>query len=534
MRKLVLLLLSPTFAWAQSYPTPVFGVHGSTIYVKLAADGVTDDSVALAAAATTCTGVGGTIKLPAGTILLAGAAQIRLANCSMEGTGATGVHSPGHVGGTVLALTSTTVQPIVLGASFEISDITFYWPNQTTGATVYPSALGDAGASTGFGPGVIDNVYVINGYDFLAQSKGGNSGDIRISNSNIWVSHDAFRLRSTGDSWTFSNVRFTPNGWLGFSGSKVETAIINAVTGKTQPNTIFHIASGSGVTFVANSMQTYAWRYGILIDSDAVMGGSEINASWDGMGTLVDSSSNGNFFANQFYGEESICGQSVYGGGNQTTPCFNLGTTGYFTLSGFLIGGGEGDIFHTAGASIIMVGGTVSNCGHINNGSDYYLVKFTGNNNTNIQFQDNQLTGSVGSSPCHGFYSASAAPSQLLIQNNSWLYFKDEIISPYPSGVGVISGNVARSTRAAAGVSFSGSPSKMSMTGNDWDTSVFGTQSAIPIASLPACSSSFAGQRQYVNNASQSLTAGIGAVVAPGGSNVVPVGCDGKNWRIGG
>jgi len=39
--------------------------------------------------------------------------------------------------------------------------------------------------------------------------------------------------------------------------------------------------------------------------------------------------------------------------------------------------------------------------------------------------------------------------------------------------------------------------------------------------------------RMAVNNSNAALTAGIGAVVAGGGSNTVPVFCDGANWRIG-
>lgn len=42
-----------------------------------------------------------------------------------------------------------------------------------------------------------------------------------------------------------------------------------------------------------------------------------------------------------------------------------------------------------------------------------------------------------------------------------------------------------------------------------------------------------AGRRWAVNDSNATLTAGIGAVVAAGGANVVPVFDDGTNWRIG-
>lgn len=53
------------------------------------------------------------------------------------------------------------------------------------------------------------------------------------------------------------------------------------------------------------------------------------------------------------------------------------------------------------------------------------------------------------------------------------------------------------------------------------------------VAQLPAASTALAGTRAAVSNSNAALTAGIGAVVAGGGSNVVPVFCDGANWRIG-
>jgi hypothetical protein len=50
------------------------------------------------------------------------------------------------------------------------------------------------------------------------------------------------------------------------------------------------------------------------------------------------------------------------------------------------------------------------------------------------------------------------------------------------------------------------------------------------VASLPA---GVAGAMAFVNDATQTMTAGVGAVVAGGGANTVPVYHDGTNWRIG-
>jgi len=53
------------------------------------------------------------------------------------------------------------------------------------------------------------------------------------------------------------------------------------------------------------------------------------------------------------------------------------------------------------------------------------------------------------------------------------------------------------------------------------------------VAQLPAAATAIAGTRAVVSDSNAALTAGIGAVVATGGSNIVPVFCDGTNWRIG-
>lgn len=60
-----------------------------------------------------------------------------------------------------------------------------------------------------------------------------------------------------------------------------------------------------------------------------------------------------------------------------------------------------------------------------------------------------------------------------------------------------------------------------------------GNISFIAVANLPTCNAHNTGGRDVVNNANATFTAGIGAVVAGGGANVVPVFCDGTNWRIG-
>jgi hypothetical protein len=53
------------------------------------------------------------------------------------------------------------------------------------------------------------------------------------------------------------------------------------------------------------------------------------------------------------------------------------------------------------------------------------------------------------------------------------------------------------------------------------------------VAALPSASGVGGGFRTFVTDSNATTTAGIGAVVAGGGSNGVPVYSDGTNWRIG-
>ena len=59
----------------------------------------------------------------------------------------------------------------------------------------------------------------------------------------------------------------------------------------------------------------------------------------------------------------------------------------------------------------------------------------------------------------------------------------------------------------------------------------FATVAAL-VAAFPAAAA-LKGWKSAVSDANATFTAGIGAIVAGGGANVVPVFCDGANWRIG-
>ena len=53
------------------------------------------------------------------------------------------------------------------------------------------------------------------------------------------------------------------------------------------------------------------------------------------------------------------------------------------------------------------------------------------------------------------------------------------------------------------------------------------------VAQLPAASVALAGTRSAVSNSNAAYSGNAGATVAGGGSNIVPVFCNGTNWVIG-
>lgn len=438
------------------------------IYPNLAADGITSDDVALAAAAAACDAAGSRLVLPAGHILLTGTATIKLNHCAMSGVGAPAGDNSGNYGTTIL-LTSETVPPFQLETGWQISGINFYWPNQVTGKTHYPPLFSDGGKGHGFDHGVINNIVIVNAYDGMTTTPGGGSGDVKISNSTMWAFHHLFNLTNTGDSWAFSNNRFTPGPLLNtcsFS-STCEAAINDA----NHVNAIFHITAGGTVTIVVHSTETFSWRYGILIDSGALLGGSIFDVAWDGMGTLIDSSSGGIYaFQNNFTGSMSECGIAVFGGPSPTgaTPCFNLGLGSGLFIYGFRTDGSIGSWLLGAGGNTVEVDNVdIGSIGSANDGRNYYVVDFRTPTNSLI-VRNSQLGGLPLNNHVHGINIGVNTMGSTIIQNSVFTSLNDSIVGTTNNQV-VVTGNTSFNTNPTGkSVDLKGT-GLMVYTGNFWD-----------------------------------------------------------------
>jgi hypothetical protein len=437
------------------------------IHPNLAADGVTSDDVALAKAAAACDAAGTRLVLPAGKILLTGAATVVLNHCAMIGVGAPAGDNTGDYGTTIL-LTSETAPPFQLETGWQISGINFYWPNQTTGRTPYPPLFSDGGRSKGFNHGVINNIVIVNAYDGMTTTPGSGSGDVKISNSTMWAYHHLLNLTNTGDSWALSNNRFTPGPLLNIC--SFSAACEAAINEANHVNALFHITAGGTVTLVVHSTETFSWRYGILIDSGALLGGSIFDVAWDGMGTLIDSSSGGLYaFQNNFTGSMSECSVVVYGGTpTQPTPCFNLGVGSGLFIYDFRTDGSLGSWLLGAGGNTVEMNNVdIASIGGANDGRNYYIVHFSAPTNS-LVVRNSQLRGLASNSYVHGIHIGTNTMGSTIIQNCVFNFLNDSIVGTTNNRV-VVTGNTSFNTNSSGkSVDLRGTGS-MVYVGNYWD-----------------------------------------------------------------
>ena len=435
---------------------------------ELAADGVTSDDIALAAAAAACDAAGTKLVLPAGKILLTGAATITLNHCAMVGAGDPAGDRTGPYGTTIL-LTSTSVKPFVLETGWHVSGINFYWPNQTSGTTIYPPLFSDGGKGHGFAHGVIDNIVVVNAYDGMTITPGGGSGDVKISNSTMWAYHHLFNLTNTGDSWALSNNRFTPGPLLNMCSFSPECEA--AINHANHVNAMFHITAGETVTLVVDSTETFSWRYGILIDNGAVLGGSIFDVAWDGMGTLIDSSSGGIYaIQNNFTGSMSECGIAVFGGDSPTgnTPCFNLGPGSGLFIYDFRTDGSRGSwLVGSLGNTVVIDNIHLASIGEANDGRNYFIVSFAAPTNS-LTIRNSTFGGLPSNSHVHGINIGTNTMGNTIIQNCVFNFMETSITGVTNNQV-MLTGNTSFNTNVGGkSVNLHGSGS-MVYTGNFWD-----------------------------------------------------------------
>lgn len=447
------------------YPSAI--INGAAPPYNIVGDGVTSNDVGMAAALAACAAQGTTLLLPPGKILLSGAGSTtsQLRNCAVVGAGfMAGTNGSATSFGTTILLTSTTTKPFIIGSNWSVSGVNFYWPNQASGTTVYPPLLSDDGSHQA-NQWWMDHVNIINAYDGIIETSGVSWGEFWVTDSALYAVHDMFKLTNIGDGVHFSGLHFTPGAWL----SICNFTCTSAVNAGDQHNTIFHVG-GAGAQFFIVASDSYAWRYGIYVDNGATFGGSDIDISWDGMGSVVDSSSGGSYAVqNTMTGSVANCFVPVFGGTSTTNyPCFNLGANGGLALNGFYEIGASGSFVETAGASVYLRNVIAENIGYINDGGDYYAVNVTGvSGGTNIVSQNSRLIGQSASSKVHGIHTGANVPTSLIVQGTNFQFFNDDL-SAQTAPTTTISGNWSVSTNGTLSVSLGGT-NPVAYWNNNWD-----------------------------------------------------------------
>jgi hypothetical protein len=262
---------------------------------------------------------------------------------------------------------------------------------------------------------------------------------------NVYAVHHAFTFSLTGDSATFSNIRFTMQPWVDIVGPSAWNAVGAAIGAG---NAMFYLddqTANLGTTFVITNSETFAWRYGFLFAPTGFLQDSEIDIVFDGVGSVVDSSTGGLFAANNIIrGSTASCGALSAGGGGLGGPvtpssCFNIGNRTWLNLQGFTAGGATKD-FITANASTIYInGGLVGSSGTT---GDTYMINHTGGAGGSKIVVRNMDFG-YGSSVLatqHGIKVAQSIDT-LVLQNNTFRGLNDTLVAPYANKTTIMGNN---------------------------------------------------------------------------------------------
>jgi hypothetical protein len=219
-----------------------------------------------------------------------------------------------------------------------------------------------------------------------------------------------------------------------------------------------------------NNTETFSWRYGILIDSGALLGGSIFDVAWDGMGTLIDSSSGGTYaFQNNFTGSMSQCGIVVFGGTSTgSAPCFNLGVGSGLFIYDFRTDGSLGSWLLGAGNNSVEINNVdIASIGGANDGRDYHVVSFAAPTNSLI-VRNSSFGGLPSNKHAHGIYIGTNTMGSTIVQNSVFNFLNDSITGTTNNRV-MLTGNTSFNTNSSGrSVDLRGTGS-MVYVGNFWD-----------------------------------------------------------------
>ena len=336
-------------------------------------------------------------------------------------------------------ITSRTVKPFTIGDYWSMSGIAFYWPNQTTGLDSYPPLFSPVGAETdGTSQWSIDHCVLINPYDGIVSG----GGPFHVTDSWIYPMRDAFRVGHIGDSFRVTAVHFTPGPWFTMTNYTAPYANVK------NTNTMFHAQYGGSadlagaVNFAARSIGAFGMGTAVKIDNQVTVGISEFDFVLDGINTIIDASSGGSWAGHANRPISGIAGCS--------DTCFKLGANSRLFIDGF-VGGASKNMITTSGSDVIVANAEITGVGGADSSNPYYFVHMTANTGgTTIHVRDSLIQGTPSATNVHAIKLDAASPS-VMIQNNSFNYWNDDIDVPNGPQV-VITGNASQGTAGTQSV----------------------------------------------------------------------------------
>lgn len=216
------LMVTPFGATAARALASIAGDRHTVRDWGAACNGIADDSVPLATAATALRGTGQVLEVPGNCRLrLAGTAQVWLKGMTLRGPGVRDMGPAyGNVGGTII-LDDTAQSPFVVSDAWAMDGLTFFWPRQVPQVSPIPfPALIATHGSDVVQSWRFENNQVTNAFDLIdLTTAGAGSGHFFFRGNTVFAMRRALTLAVLGGESFFTDNQFTHQPYLYVAGT---------------------------------------------------------------------------------------------------------------------------------------------------------------------------------------------------------------------------------------------------------------------------------------------------------------------------
>ena len=241
-------------------------------------DGVADDTAAIQAAIISAQSNGGVVFFPRGQYRVT-TGNISISGITLEGCGTPEFASGYDNNSSVILLDSTTTTPFVLGLGWNISGLTFFYPNQD-GTAVTPIVYPPLFTGTYVAGGIMNNVTVVNAYQVFKFTSGTAIGDFRLDQCRMYGIDKVFWfLQGAPEVIHVSNCMFSYGIYVPAATPNTYLRDYTSLSGEFMRIDVAASSHTSVDGFNLNQSLVFGYRYGIRIISGS-MNVSTINNNW--------------------------------------------------------------------------------------------------------------------------------------------------------------------------------------------------------------------------------------------------------------